>query len=85
MMKKKRDKFFTKCLIVGILLYAVYFNERVFDLLEQGFSEPMTLIATVLGLLFGQLWNMATIEKTKTKMKGDCKDENQLGSETEQP
>lgn len=84
-MKKKRDKFFTKCLIVGILLYAAYFNERVFRLLEAGYQEPSIFVGTVIGLLFGQLWNSASIEKAKTKAKGDCVNEDQLGSETQQP
>ena len=84
-MKKKRDKFFTKCLIVGILLFGWYFVERIFRLLEAGYQEPSVFIGTVLALLFGQLWNSASIEKVKSKARGECKDENQLGSETEQP
>lgn len=62
-------KIFNKLLIIGILCYAAYFTERVLDIFEKVQSEPTVTIGFVFGFLFGQLWNMATIKKTKDKMK----------------
>lgn len=62
-------KVFNKLLIIGILCYAAYFTERVLDIFEKVQAEPVAIVAGVLGFLFGQLWNMATIKKTKEKIK----------------
>lgn len=66
---KEPTKIFNKILIIGILCYAAYFTERVLNIFEKVQAEPLTLIGGVLGFLFGQLWNMATIKKTKDKLK----------------
>lgn len=61
---------FSKFIIVLLILYVMYFSERVLRIFEITGSEPSNLIIAVIGGVVAQLINLAAIKKVKIRNGG---------------
>lgn len=67
---RKRKGLFSKITLFLMLVYTIYFIERIFLLLQQNVSIPDSLIMSVLGLTLGECGILAFIKQNKIK-KGE--------------
>jgi len=60
---------FSKKIITGVIIANVLFSVAVLGLFLKTQKEPVTLIGTWFGFTTVEVWNLASIKKTK--IKGD--------------
>lgn len=73
-MKKKKGQY-SKLLVTLILIFGLAFTVAVLFVFWHTGAEPGILVASVFAALFGELWVLAGIKKTKEKNKEGKQDE----------
>ena len=73
--KKKKQGNYTKRLVVFIILFVIVFAIGQSYVFIQVGSEQVVLVASVMSFATVQLWNMASIKKTKIKEHDEEEDE----------
>ena len=64
-MNKKNDGWFSKVVVLLIITLNILFTLKVFDVVEEGYMEPATLIVAWFGFTTVELWSLAGIKKRK--------------------
>lgn len=64
-MNKKKKSWFSKTIVLLIIVLNVLFTMKVFDVVEKGYMEPTTLIVAWFGFTTVELWSLAGIKKRK--------------------
>ncbi len=64
-MYKKKKGWFSKVVVLLVIVLNILFTMKVFDIVEQGFQEPTALIAAWFGFTTVELWSLASIKKRK--------------------
>lgn len=64
-MNKKKKGWFSKAVVLLIIVLNVLFTMKVFDVVEKGYMEPTTLIVAWFGFTTVELWSLAGIKKRK--------------------
>lgn len=64
-MNKKKKGWFSKVVVLLVIVLNILFTMKVFDIMEQGFQEPTALIAAWFGFTTVELWSLASIKKRK--------------------
>ena len=65
MLDKKKKSWFSKTIVLLIIVLNVLFTMKVFDVVEKGYVEPTTLIVAWFGFTTVELWSLAGIKKRK--------------------
>lgn len=69
--KEIKSGSYSKRLVVFIILFVIAFAAAILYVFLKVGAEPVVLVTSVMGFATVQLWNMASIKKTKIKEENE--------------